>query len=294
MSDPCELFEQLAEATWDRLDAGSRFQVLQGETAITDHLLLELARREHPSIQILKTPHFEEQKKGTDWEWWIGNSRAGWLRYAVQAKRLDLPTGGYPTLGHKVTGTRQIEILERFAQSNEAIPLYCFYNHLEIRDYSPYWHCHRPQNHRQLGCSVAPLEVVRDALNNRGARRFDWIHKNRSLPWRCLVSCPAFLSLLFPAAESHCHATNWVHDFFGVKPKLHPKLPFSTSTVLPQAHGEWDASIYDLGLGLYPKRIAVVTVESGPTTIVEGRPDELGSQPRPAPTLVWSGCNPAS
>ncbi len=265
VNGPGKLFEELAQATWHRLADGERFKIRQGETAITDHLLLELARIQHPGIRIVKTPQDQEDSKGTDWEWWVGNFVVGWLRYAIQAKRLDLKSGRYPNLGHKVGKVRQVEILERFATTNHAIPLYCFYNSIEFADYAPYWHCHRPLDPQQLGCSIATLPVVKSALKKRGARNFDWIHTQRhSLPWRCLVRCPAFVSILQPSVSGSKRQPTEASEFFGVVPRLYPTLPRDllrvTDFVVPQEIEGFDPDFYNAGLGLYPKRIAVVTI----------------------------------
>ncbi len=71
-----------------------------------------------------------ESVKGTDWEWWIGNRTHGYLRYAVQAKKLDAKTNRYSSLNHKVgVGSKtlfQHDILEKYAHVNQAIPLYAF------------------------------------------------------------------------------------------------------------------------------------------------------------------------
>ena len=45
---------------------GAELGVRQGETTITDHLLLELTRLRHPAIRLRKTKQNEERTKGTD------------------------------------------------------------------------------------------------------------------------------------------------------------------------------------------------------------------------------------
>lgn len=273
MSGPGRLFAELAQATWHRLADGETFKIRQGETAITDHILLELARLQHPDIRIAKTPQDKEAKKGTDWEWWVGNGDA-WLRYAIQAKRLDLKSGGYPNLGHKVPQGRQVDILEKFATANQAIPLYCFYNSIDAADYEPYWHCQRPREPRQLGCSIAPLHVVKAALEKKGARNFDWIHRQKhSLPWRCLMRCPAFVSLLRPSASQPKRQTTEASEFFGVVPRLYRTLPRELrrgpNSVMPQEIEGFDPEFYNASLGLHPKRIAVVRIPTDTDSLEE-------------------------
>ena len=197
---PGQLLEFLAVSTWQRLSDAALLDVRQGETSITDHLLLEIARLRDPSIRVLKTPQHLERIKGTDWEWWIGTPACGWP-YAAQAKRIHVETGRYGGLGQKVGRIRQAEVLERFASANRAVPLYCFYNHVERPDFTPYWHCHRrPVECEQLGCSIVPIRVVKRALSTHGARSFDRMHKSEvrsavdvppSVPGLCRAHCAA-------------------------------------------------------------------------------------------------------
>lgn len=260
---PAELLESLAKSTWNRIHDGHRLHVSQGETAITDHLLLEIARFGSPFIQVAKTPLDVEGSQGTDWEWWIGATGLGWLRYAIQAKRVNWASGRYDQLGHTVGGEHQWEILDRYATGNRAIPMYCFYNHVERRSFAEYWHCHRPEEPAQLGCSVTPLWVVDEALKSRGCRNFNWIHQcDATLPWRCLVRCPPFLS--------HIKTKGWadgvppeVEAYFRLRPKVYDAPPDQPG--LQRVNGDmsntqiarFDRDLYDPDIGVYPRRVAI-------------------------------------
>ena len=94
-----------------------------GRSGADDYLLLELARARHPGLAILETPIDREPGQGTDWEWLIGSPSLGWLRYAVQAKRVDYPGGRYSALGHTVDGTAQVDILLSYAALNDGRPV---------------------------------------------------------------------------------------------------------------------------------------------------------------------------
>jgi hypothetical protein len=189
-----KLFEKLASYTWQRILYSEEFKISQGEETITDLNLLEIAMSQYSGVKVIKTAKYDEKNQGADWEWWIGNSSIGYLRYAVQAKKIDKKFIHYKSLGHKVESERQIHILERYARNNGAIPLYCFYNYSKNTDLSPYWHCNLPPDDKQLGCTVTPLENVKEALDQRGKRTFDYLHKfDSTKPWRCLVQCPSLL-----------------------------------------------------------------------------------------------------
>jgi hypothetical protein len=134
-----------------------------------------------------------ESKKGCDFEFWIGSNKNGWLRYAIQAKKITVSDNRYQALGHKVNGVPQIDILEKYSQVNRAIPLYCLFNYSEevsgIKS-----GCPKYQKQEELGCSVTPLKTAREALNTRGAKTFTWFHsRSETLPWSCLVRCPQIM-----------------------------------------------------------------------------------------------------
>jgi hypothetical protein len=163
---------------------------------------------------------------GTDWEWLIGSYSIGWLRYAVQAKRVDYPSGRYSGLGDPVPQGSQVNVLLKYARANNAIPLYCLYNYCTISPLDPYWHCDLPLDQTQLGCTLAPAYVVKQKMGTRGARSFKTIHsENSTRPWRCLVGCAEFLSMYAAGKDQRVscpllpeHATTVVH------PALPPAL----------------------------------------------------------------------
>ena len=144
----------VCDDVWQRLENSKKFSISQGEDTITDNLLLYLASQRLSTIKIIQTPKDKERVKGTDWEWCIGNKATGFLRYAVQAKKLDLKTGRYASLNHKVgdgvSAEFQHKILEDYAKANDAIPLYAFYNHLDAAELPKKWNCPLPVRIRSL------------------------------------------------------------------------------------------------------------------------------------------------
>jgi hypothetical protein len=115
MPQAIRLFETLAEQTWDRIRDAHELDVSQGEETITDLNLLEIKRNGISTIRVVKLSIDEEAIKGIDWEWWIGSDAQGWLRYAVQARKIHFASQRYDSLGHKVNGVLQIDLLEVFA-----------------------------------------------------------------------------------------------------------------------------------------------------------------------------------
>jgi len=162
---PIDLFELLAFGTWNRLRLGRIYNVHQGEETITDINLLEMVQANFANLRLWKCPKDQEPLIGIDWEWLIRVGSNPWRRYAVQAKRLNPTATAYENLNHQVGSKtdpknppqKQIDILKRYADAKRAMPLYCFYNHIDLKDYSPYWWCELTLDIPQFGCTVTPL-----------------------------------------------------------------------------------------------------------------------------------------
>jgi hypothetical protein len=122
-----KVLEGLSVDTWERLRDAKTFDVRFGEETITDLLLLDLKRKAFQTTSVIQTSKYEEKNTGTDWEWWLGHS-GKWLRLAIRAKKLKR-NERYDSLGHKVSTKRQIDLLDSYAAANNALPMYCFYNH---------------------------------------------------------------------------------------------------------------------------------------------------------------------
>lgn len=132
------IFEKIASSTWNRIRKSAKFKISQGEESITDFNFLELAADHYPKVfPVISTPKNYEKVTGYDWEWWIGNNRVGWLRYAVQAKKIG-KSHRYETLNHTVhKGKKQVSILKEYSEANQAIPLYCFCNYVDVLEIKP-------------------------------------------------------------------------------------------------------------------------------------------------------------
>lgn len=247
----------VCDDVWQRLENSKRFEISQGEETLTDNLLLYLASQRLSTIKIIQTPKDKESIKGTDWEWWIGNNKSGFLRYAVQAKKLDSKTGRYASLNHKVgEGTSaefQHKILEDYARANNAIPLYAFYNHLDAPDLPKNWNCPLPLDYSKLGCTVTPLANVKKAILTKGWRTFEKIHSfPETVPLRCLAVCP---NIAFASAQSGKAKVRR----FGVDAKVYEN-PWGWISEIGhlQSFEKMPPQHYDHELGYYPKRILLI------------------------------------
>lgn len=251
-------FNKISDDIWNRLHLSKKLGISQGEETLTDNLLLYLASQNLSDIRIIQTPKNLESCQGTDWEWWIGNRKSGYLRYAIQAKKLDLKSGRYSSLNHKVgTGSvaaSQHVVLEKYSQANKAIPLYAFYNYLEPNDYPKKWNCPLPLEHKKLGCTVTPLKNVKKAISTRGCRTFEKLHEfKETIPLRCLVQCPNFT-----ISDTNNSDSKYIKKF-QMEAKVYSD-PWGWISELGYL-SSWDQvnpELYDHELGYYPKRILLI------------------------------------
>ena len=212
--------EKIAADTWERLKLSRDLRVRLGEETLTDLLALDFTRSMKDNARLFQCTKPQESVVGTDL--WIliyaGSNRA--LAFAVQAKKL-YPSNRYEHLNARVksSGPFQIDILEEFSGSVGAIPLYLLYNHADLDDTFHYWHCCQCADKGQLGCTLVPSWIIREAISNRGHRDFNSIHAScAALPWRCLFDCPEGRShRMLPAARRSLSRTrkslreSWAH-----------------------------------------------------------------------------------
>jgi hypothetical protein len=179
-------------------------------------LKMEIDRQGIPGINVWKCSKAMEPEIGIDWMWFVGNASRGWLRFAVQAKKLNLQHMRYDSLNHEVSkGIKQIDVLENFAMWAQATPLYCLYNYVDFDQvisnrchFAPehceckmkeLWNCCQLLTEEQFGCTITHLNDVREALLPPpppkkiyvpSKKRFTSMHdQGKAVPWRCLL-CP--------------------------------------------------------------------------------------------------------
>lgn len=173
---------------------------------------------------VLKTTKFFEAQSGIDWEWWIGDDRSGWLRFAIQAKKIG-PNGRYDALKHHVNlphGRKmyQHNLLKRYAKAHGAIPLYCLFNSSINFDKNRHWHCSSHEEPEQLGCTLVPVKRIEEAIRKRGCRTFDYIHRDpNTFPWRCLF-CPKCAGLSALLISSRFSTGRLPRRYFDLPPIL--------------------------------------------------------------------------
>ena len=193
--------ERIARDTWGRLKLSRELQTRLGEETLTDLLVLDFVRLMDCRAKLFQSTKIQESKRGTDLEIRIhaGGNRA--IAFALQAKKLNRDER-YVGFKAKVNSHKplQREVLENYAETVCAVPLYLLYNYVCRDELGSFWNCLGcpDEEVEQLGCTVVPSRIIRRAGCKRGRSNFDWIHKSKvALPWRCLFDCPHHCTLRY-------------------------------------------------------------------------------------------------
>lgn len=247
---PIDCLNKVCDDIWNRLKISLQLGINQGEETISDNLILYIAQYHFRDIRVIQTPKNKESVQGTDWEWWIGNNCKGWLRYAIQAKKLYSKENRYKSLKHTVGSAPnqvyQHDILENYSNVNNAIPLYVFYNYIEKDDYNVFWHCCLSIDESKLGCTVTPLRNVKTAISHYGFRTFDTIHQfQETIPLRCLVCCQ-----------------NISATYRGSPNNIYTSIDELTELRSIESYKQLPQSLYNHDTELYPKRILILETKN--------------------------------
>ena len=220
------LLGDLSGETWERLRDAMLLSVSFGEETITDLLALDINRQGLITTRFEQTSRPKEAEIGTDFEWWVGHRSIGWIRTAVQAKKLKLGLQQYNFRHPNKNKVQQIDLLDDYARKVGALPLYCLYNFSDNVDSQRHWRCRvRPYEETDFGCTVVPSKTVRRLI--RGEKNFDYVHRfGGAFPWRCLASCPRLRGLLWqrPVGRVHSLTPEFLAEF-GDFPCFYPQLP---------------------------------------------------------------------
>lgn len=176
-------FEEVTKSVWINLEYAHNSNLSFGETTISDVILLNILKSNNPNIFIRQTKQHEESDFGTDWVWWIGSSKLGWVCFAVQAKKFYTNDNSYKTINHQVlvnnAKTSQSLILEAHASAIGAVPIYALYNYVLDKDFD-LGSQHLNYSTDRYGVTVTSLNTIKKAIKTYGGRKFKSLHDNPS------------------------------------------------------------------------------------------------------------------
>lgn len=248
-------FENLTKNVWKGLEDSFEHDISFGETSISDMILLYLKKLNNPQISIEQTKQNEESSFGTDWVWWIGSNDKGWIALAVQAKKYNTKDDRYNSLAHKVKGIYQSDILKQYADSIQAIPIYALYNYALRENFSTGVRgaiFNYPKN--MYGVTLTPLNVIKEAVNKRGCRNFEFIHNNFNT-----ITLPELIFQTETYLDNYANSDN-KSKLFEMQPKVHSRIPVDelvkTEKFLVNSRDE------EIQVQIYAKRQLIIDLNS--------------------------------
>lgn len=250
--------EELSQKIWIDIKLSAHYKTIYGEETISDLALLDLAKLNLPNIKIVQTSKPDEAVQGTDWEWFVGSDKLGWIRLVMQAKKLNFKSHRYNSLKHKVGKGQdtilQSGLLRKYARSLGAVPFYTFYNHFPGAKKAHHWHCQDPFRMESLGWTCTPLKNIENIISSseKGTRNFDKIHRMAdTIPISSLFSSAEFKK----AITEPTGAGNLFGEPFFKQPTLPAEFMLDHFQEAPSTKLTGRYALNDFGL--YPKRLAI-------------------------------------
>lgn len=183
-------FQEFSFDTWSRLELTRRSKSIKtNEVTITQNLIYNcflLSRQFDLPIQVYEARN--ESINGNDIEFAIETEK-GYVLLPTQAKIIK-SNNKYDTISHKTNGLYQINLLEKYGKQVEGIPLYLFYNSLDVtEDEEKIKLLTNEVELESYGCSIAKLSFLKQFIDNDQWRipSFWDIHPNNGIPLHRLI-----------------------------------------------------------------------------------------------------------
>ncbi len=185
MKDHISLFKHISIDTWERLKFANKTNYSLSETTITENILFEINKyrisNNDNSIKIFEAK--DEAKNGNDLEIYLEVEDDKYILLLIQAKKLYINEEKYTQISHKVNKKLQIDLLQDYAKSKDALALYLMYN------YSPTL---TNKNSNLFGCSLVKSSFIYNNFYPKNRTRwkiptFNDLHPKNGIPFFILV-----------------------------------------------------------------------------------------------------------
>jgi hypothetical protein len=186
----CEDFKTFSRRTWITLLECHKYGVEVSEETLTDNNLLFLIKKQHKIIKSIKFNRIEENRNGSDWEWWFLQGTKH-IKIRIQAKKIKLRKNPqdyfYPKI--RTQKNNQLDVLIAEAKKDKMTPFYVLYNYWDYKSFRPSNNCCSDNSLRLLGCTMCPADIINRKIGNGNYIKFQTIEKNM-FPMSCIICCP--------------------------------------------------------------------------------------------------------
>ncbi|MBI0425668.1 hypothetical protein IP485_03435 [Psychrobacter sp. NG27] len=158
-------------------------------------------------------------------------------------------------MAHKVKGVSQSDILEIYADSIQAVPIYALYNYVLRKNFRPGIAGLRfNYSENMYGVTLASLNVVKEAMNTRGCRNFKFINNKVST-----ITLPDLIR------ETEAYLANYANSknkskLFEAYPTVHTDIltnePIKTKIFVVSSREE------EVEIQVYAKRQLIINIDN--------------------------------
>jgi hypothetical protein len=194
----CQLFEQIATNTWNRIKRAHKLNSNLKEVGITADIIVDILEYNStatPNFHVYAQDGSDEKTYGSDLDIYVETDTNQYRWFALQAKLLK-KNNEYDAIRDSSNGIMQWLKLRRLERLSGCKGYYLFYNG---KDYATVI-VHPVRDESQYGCSLVELEDVKRIVGSKVAgKRKKWIYQNPiyedfhtqyAIPWRHLVCDP--------------------------------------------------------------------------------------------------------
>jgi hypothetical protein len=196
-TERCELFEQIAEAIWNRIIRAHDVNVNLKEVGITADILVDIQqynKKGIPNFDVYSRPSYDEKTYGSDIDIFVETNSNQYRWFALQAKVLK-KNNRYDTLRDSSDGIMQWEKLALLEGVSGCKAYYLLYNGNDRYSTLGIDECRRAFSASQFGCSIVEPITIKKFANKKHPSgnfknpKFEDIHPSHAQPWRILVCC---------------------------------------------------------------------------------------------------------
>lgn len=195
-SERCQLFKDIAERVWHRIDRKHKLGINDKEIAVTNDIIADILEYHQTTLKnfdVYARESYLENEYGSDIDVFIETYDNQYRWFALQAKLLK-KNKRYDTFRDSSDGVMQWDKLYYLETLTGCKAYYLLYNGNHTTSFNGKDKCQKDFNETQFGCSLVEPNIIEKLANKRNKRgyispKYSEIHPDLAKPWRILTCC---------------------------------------------------------------------------------------------------------
>lgn len=195
-SERCQLFKDIADKVWHRINRKHKLGMNDKEIAVTNDIIadiLEYHKTTLKNFDVYARDSYLESEYGSDIDVFIETHENKYRWFALQSKLLK-KNKRYDTFRDSSNGVMQWDKLYFLEALTGCKAYYLLYNGNSTNAYNGKDKCRKDFNETQFGCSLVEPSIIETLANRRNGRgyispKYSEIHPDDAEPWRVLTCC---------------------------------------------------------------------------------------------------------